>query len=64
MRITMASGEVVSLPGCLARFGVGFGILGSGYELTHEIKRGRLLRVTGPAGCQRESLGVIERIEV
>ena len=64
MRITMTSGEVVSLPGCLARFGVGFGILGSGYELTHEIKRGRLLRVTGPAGCQRESLGVIEQIEV
>lgn len=64
MKITMASGEVFTLPGCLARFGVGFGILGSGYELTHEIKRGRLLRVSGPAGCKRESMGIIERIEV
>jgi len=64
MKITMAAGEVITLPGCLARFGAGFGIVGSGYELTHEIRRGRLLRVTGPAGCQRQQLGIIERIEV
>lgn len=64
MKITMSGGEVITLPGCLARFGAGFGIVGSGYELTHEIKRGRLLRVTGPAGCQRQQLGIIERIEV
>ena len=64
MKITMAGGEVITLSGCLARFGAGFGIVGSGYELTHEIRRGRLLRVTGPAGCQRQQIGIIERIEV
>lgn len=64
MKIIMASGEVFTLPGCLARFGTGFGIIAGGYDLTHEIKRGRLLRITGPAGCQRESLGTVERIEV
>ena len=64
MKITMAGGEVFTLPGCLARFSAGFGIITGGYDLTHEIKRGRLLRVTGPAGCQRENLGTVERIEV
>ena len=54
----------LTLPGCLARFGSGFGIISTGYELTHEIKRGQLWRITGPAGCQRENLGIIERIEV
>ena len=64
MRITLQGGETLTLPGCLARFGSGFGIITTGYELTHEIKRGQLWQITGPAGCQRENLGIIERIEV
>jgi len=64
MRIALADGRVLTLPGCLSRFGSGFGIIGTGYELTHEIKRGRLWQVTGPAGCQRDHLGIIDRIEV
>ena len=60
----MASGGVLTLSGCLARFGSGFGIITTGYELTHEIKRGKLWKVTGPARSQRENLGIIERIEV
>jgi hypothetical protein len=64
VKVTLANGRVLTLPGCLSRFGAGFGIIGAGYELTHEIKRGRLWQVTGPAGCQREHLGIIDRIEV
>jgi len=64
MKITMAGGEMHTLPGCLARFGADLGILGPGYELTHLIRRGRLFRVTGPAGIRREDVGIIERIEV
>lgn len=64
MKITMAGGEVHILPGCLTRFGAGFGIIAGGYELTHMIKRGRLFRIAGPAGCRAEHLGVVDRIEV
>ena len=64
MKVTLATGGVLTLPGCLARFGSGFVIISSGYEPTHEIKRGQLWQITGPAGCQRENLGIIERIEV
>ena len=64
MKITMAGGEVHTLPGCLARFGADLGIIGGGCELTHVIKRGRLFRVKGPAGSRREDVGVIDRIEV
>jgi len=64
MKITMASGGIHTLPGCLARIGAGFGILAEGYELTHVIRRGRLFRITGPAGCKPEHLGIIDRIEV
>ncbi len=64
MRITMSGGGVFTLPGCLARFGAGFGIIAGGYELTHVIKRGRLFRLTGPAGCKPEHLGIVDRIEV
>ena len=64
MKITMASGGVLTLPGCLTRFGAGFGIIAEGYELTHMIKSGRLFRITGPAGCKPEHLGIIDRIEV
>ena len=64
MKITMTGGGVLTLPGCLARFGGELGILGPGYELTHLIRRGRLFRVTGPAGCRREDVGIIDRIEV
>ena len=64
MKVTLATGGVLNVPGCLARFGSGFGVISTGYELTHEIKRGQLWKVTGPAGCQRENLGIIERIEV
>ncbi|OPX70193.1 MAG: hypothetical protein A4E37_00156 [Methanoregulaceae archaeon PtaB.Bin056] len=64
MRITLQGGETLTLPGCLARFGAELGILGPGYEITHLIRRGRLFRVTGPAGIRREDVGVIDRIEV
>ena len=64
MKVTLATGGVLTVPGCLARFGSGFGIISTGYELTHEIKRGKLWKVTGPARSQRENLGIIERIEV
>jgi hypothetical protein len=64
MKITMSDGKVLNLPGCLARFGAGFGIIGSGYQLTHEIKRGKIWQILGPAGCQRQLLGTVETIEV
>jgi hypothetical protein len=38
MRITISGGEVLSLPGCLLRFGSGFCI--HTHEITHEIKGG------------------------
>jgi hypothetical protein len=64
MNITLSSGEHLTVSGCLARFGSGLGIIGEGYSLTHEIQRGRIYQVTGPAGCKRRCLGIIERIEV
>jgi len=64
MRIIIQEGETLTLAGCLARFGADFGIIGPGCELTHLIKRGRLYRLHGPAGSQREHLGFVERIEV
>ncbi|HOT04315.1 MAG TPA: hypothetical protein PK069_09060 [Methanolinea sp.] len=64
MKITMTSGGALTLPGCLARFGADLGIISPEYELTHLIRRGRLFRVTGPAGSRREDVGIIDRIEV
>ena len=64
MRIIIQEGETLTLPGCLARFGAGFGVIGPGYELTHVIRQGRLYRLHGPARSQQEHLGVIDRIEV
>ena len=64
MKVTLATGGILNVPGCLARFGSGFGIISTEYDLTHEINRGQLWKVTGPAGSQRENLGIIERIEV
>jgi hypothetical protein len=63
MKLTMSDGKVLNLPGCLARFGAHFGIIGSGYEVTHEIKQGKIWQVLGPAGCQRQLLGTVETIE-
>jgi len=64
MKITMQDGETLTLPGCLARFGTQFGVIGPGCELTHLIRAGRLWKVTGPAGNKREHIGVIDRMEV
>ena len=64
MIITLSSGDRLTVPGCLARFGSGFGIIGEGCQLTHEIQRGRIFQITGPAGCQRQQIGIIEKIEV
>ena len=64
MNIIMQEGRSIALPGCLARFGADLGIVSPDCELTHVIKSGRLFKITGPAGCKREQLGIIERIEV
>ncbi|OPX67172.1 MAG: hypothetical protein A4E37_01649 [Methanoregulaceae archaeon PtaB.Bin056] len=58
----MSGGEILSLPGCLLRFGSGFCI--HTHEITHEIKGGRLWRIAGPAGCKREHVGIVDKIEV
>lgn len=63
MKITMASGGILSLPGCLARFGAHLGVIGPGCELTHVIKGGRLWRVNS-IGSKYEHLGIIDRVEV
>jgi len=64
MKITMTGGGVLTLSGCLARFGADLGIISPGHKITHLIRRGRLFRVTGPAGSRREDVGIIDRIEV
>jgi len=63
MKITMSGGGVLTLPGCLARFGAHLGVIGPGCELTHVIKRGGLWKVN-PSGSKYEHLGIIDRVEV
>ena len=63
MKITMANGGALTLPGCLARFGAHLGVISPACELTHVIKRGGLWKVNS-SGSKYEHLGIIDRIEV
>ncbi len=63
MKITMAKGGVLTLPGCLARFGAHLGVISPGCELTHVIKGGGLWEVDS-TGSKYEHLGIIDRVEV